>query len=57
MRRLPWLLLLVASPLAGQTNYDTVQVRALTLSALYEKEWPGGHERFIRTLHEELSGR
>jgi len=33
------------------------QVLALKLGAPYEKEWPGGHERFIRTVYEELSRR
>lgn len=33
------------------------QVLAANLSAEYAKDWPGGHERFIRTLYEELSGR
>jgi glyoxylase-like metal-dependent hydrolase (beta-lactamase superfamily II) len=30
------------------------QVLALKLSAAYEKEWPAGHERFIRAVYEEL---
>lgn len=33
------------------------QVLAMKITAPYEKEWPGGHERFVRTLHRELSGR
>lgn len=33
------------------------QVLALKLTAAYEKEWPGGHERFVRTVFEELSRR
>jgi cyclase len=33
------------------------QVLAANLTAQYAKDWPGGHERFIRTLYEELSGR
>ncbi len=33
------------------------QVLALKLTAAYEKEWPGGHERFVRALFEELSRR
>ncbi len=30
---------------------------ALKLSAEYEKEWPGGHERFVRAVFEESSRR
>ncbi|MGQ0640856.1 MAG: MBL fold metallo-hydrolase [Gemmatimonadaceae bacterium] len=33
------------------------QVLAAKLTEPYAKDWPGGHERFIRTLYEELSGR
>ena len=33
------------------------QVLALKLSAEYEKEWPGGHERFIRAVFDEASRR
>jgi cyclase len=33
------------------------QVIALDITAPYRKEWPGGHERFVRTLHRELSQR
>lgn len=33
------------------------QVLALKLGAPYEKEWPAGHERFVRTVFEELSRR
>jgi glyoxylase-like metal-dependent hydrolase (beta-lactamase superfamily II) len=33
------------------------QVLALKLSAEFEKEWPGGHERFIRAVFDEASGR
>jgi cyclase len=33
------------------------QVLAANLSAAYVKDWPAGHERFVRTLFEELSGR
>ena len=40
--------------LAGKT-IDAVL--ALKLSAEYEKEWPGGHERFIRAVYDELSKR
>lgn len=32
-------------------------ILAANISAAYAKEWPAGHERFIRTLYEELSGR
>ena len=31
------------------------QILALKLSAEYEKEWPGGHDRFVRAVFEELS--
>lgn len=33
------------------------QVLALKLGAPYEKEWPAGHERFVRTVFEEFSRR
>jgi glyoxylase-like metal-dependent hydrolase (beta-lactamase superfamily II) len=33
------------------------QILALQLAAPYAGEWPGGHERFIRTVVEELSRR
>ena len=33
------------------------QVVALKLSAEFEKEWAGGHERFVRTIYAELSGK
>lgn len=33
------------------------QVLAANVTAAYAKDWPGGHERFVRTLYEELSGR
>ncbi|HEY7566220.1 MAG TPA: MBL fold metallo-hydrolase [Gemmatimonadaceae bacterium] len=33
------------------------QVLAANMGAAYAKDWPAGHERFIRTLYEELSGR
>jgi hypothetical protein len=33
------------------------QVLAMKLSAPYEKEWPGGHERFIRGVFDEASRR
>ena len=32
-------------------------VLALKLSAEFEKEWPGGHERFIRAVYDELMKR
>ncbi len=32
-------------------------VLALKLSAEFEKEWPGGHERFIRAVYDELAKR
>jgi glyoxylase-like metal-dependent hydrolase (beta-lactamase superfamily II) len=43
-----------AEIIAGKT---IEQVLAANMSAAYAKDWPGGHERFIRTLYEELSGR
>ena len=33
------------------------QVLASTITAEYDKEWPGGRERFLRILHQELSAR
>jgi glyoxylase-like metal-dependent hydrolase (beta-lactamase superfamily II) len=33
------------------------QILALNLAQPYAKEWPGGHERFIRTVHEEVTRR
>lgn len=33
------------------------QVLALKLTDPYAKEWPGGHERFVRAVHEELTRR
>ncbi|MGQ0538997.1 MAG: MBL fold metallo-hydrolase [Gemmatimonadaceae bacterium] len=33
------------------------QILAANMTEPYAKEWPGGHERFVRTLYEELSGR
>jgi cyclase len=33
------------------------QVLAANITATYSANWPGGHERFVRTLFEELSGR
>ena len=33
------------------------QVLASTISVEYDKEWPGGRERFLRILHQELSAR
>jgi len=33
------------------------QVLAANITAAYAKDWPGGHERFVRTLYEELSGK
>ena len=33
------------------------QVLAANITAAYAKDWPGGHERFVRTLFEELSGK
>jgi glyoxylase-like metal-dependent hydrolase (beta-lactamase superfamily II) len=39
---------------AGKT---VEQVLAATITAAYAKDWPAGHERFVRTLYEELSTR
>lgn len=33
------------------------QVLALKLTAPYEKDWPGGGERFVRAVYDELSGK
>lgn len=33
------------------------QILALNLAAPYAAEWPAGHERFVRAVHEELSRR
>jgi cyclase len=33
------------------------QVLAANITATYARDWPGGHERFLRTLYEELSNR
>ena len=33
------------------------QVLALKLSAEYQAEWPGGHERFIRAVYDEIAKR
>jgi cyclase len=33
------------------------QVLASNITAEYDKEWPGGRDRFLRILHEELSSR
>ena len=32
------------------------QVIEMDISRPYAREWPGGHERFLRLLHQELSG-
>ena len=39
---------------AGKT---VEQLLAANLTAPYQREWPGGHERFVRLLHQELSRR
>ena len=39
---------------AGKT---VEQVLAAKITEPYAKDWPGGHERFIRILYEELKGR
>jgi hypothetical protein len=33
------------------------QVLAANITAPYAKEWPGGHERFVRLLYQELTRR
>lgn len=33
------------------------EVLAMKLTEPYAKDFPGGHERFVRTLHQELAGR
>ncbi len=33
------------------------QVLAAKLTEPYAKDWPGGHERFVRTVYQELSGK
>jgi cyclase len=43
-----------AAVAAGQT---VEQLLAANITAPYAKDWPGGHERFVRTLHQELSSR
>jgi glyoxylase-like metal-dependent hydrolase (beta-lactamase superfamily II) len=37
---------------AGRT---VEEVLAMNITAAYAQEWPGGHERFVRLLHQELS--
>lgn len=39
---------------AGQT---VEQVLAAKVTAAYAQDWPGGHERFVRILYQELSAR
>ena len=39
---------------AGKTVDDVLKAN---LTAAYARDWPGGHERFVRTLYQELSGR
>jgi cyclase len=43
-----------AAVAAGQT---VEQLLAANITAPYAKDWPGGHERFVRALHQELSSR
>ena len=45
---------MTAEVAAGRT---VEQVLAANITAAYAKEWPGGHERFVRLLHQELSRR
>jgi glyoxylase-like metal-dependent hydrolase (beta-lactamase superfamily II) len=33
------------------------QVQAATITAAYQRDWPGGHERFVRLAYQELSRR
>lgn len=44
----------IAREVKGGKTID--QVLALKLTAPYEKDWPGGHERFVRAVYDELSG-
>jgi glyoxylase-like metal-dependent hydrolase (beta-lactamase superfamily II) len=39
---------------AGKTIED---VLAMKITEPYAKDFPGGHERFVRTLYQELAGR
>jgi phage terminase Nu1 subunit (DNA packaging protein) len=39
---------------AGKSVDD---ILAAKITEPYAKDWPGGHERFVRTLYQELSGR
>lgn len=43
-----------AAVAAGQT---LEQVLAANITAAYTKDWPGGHERFLRILYQELAAR
>jgi cyclase len=43
-----------AAVTAGQT---VEQLLAANITSAYAKDWPGGHERFVRALHQELSNR
>ena len=45
---------MMAEVAAGRT---VEQVLAAGITATYAKEWPGGHERFVRLLYQELSRR
>ncbi|HJU75250.1 MAG TPA: MBL fold metallo-hydrolase [Gemmatimonadaceae bacterium] len=45
----------VRAEIAASKTVD--QVLAAKLTEPYAKDWPGGHERFVRTLYDELSGR
>lgn len=45
---------MTAEVAAGKT---VEQVLAANLTGPYLKEWPGGHDRFVRILHQELSRR
>jgi hypothetical protein len=43
------------SEIAAKKTVD--QVLADSITAPYLKDWPGGHERFVRLLYQELTRR
>jgi hypothetical protein len=43
------------SEIAAGRNVD--QVLASDFTAAYDAQWPGGRDRFVRLLHQELSRR
>jgi cyclase len=44
----------IRAAMAGKRTLDQILADSLTRS--YVKEWPGGHDRFVRLLFQELSG-